>query len=939
MRSFIQCLGVTLACAKNFELSLTLEGDFWFEHLRGVAKVNSSVRPLGAFSSDSDSDLTYLPEATYFLFLAFSPWWYNGRRAAVEFDRLATALSAVDDAVAVPHLRLMTIDCSRKSVESICARFLGLPRSPVPAWTDGIDAARIDRATYTSLSDPWPAASMPLLILGSRQEFIAKGSFWNHGIVKARLPPENPSAEAILDWLVRARPEALPGSPVLDPMPPWPVNYTYGISVPSDAIPETSNPPELVHQAFPESDVRAGLALWLHDIFARQVWELPSEDPFQRRRKALLDFLQLLCAYFPDHLEGDRLGLQNCRTSICRLGGLLQDKDFWKEHTEVIEVAVEQSTSKGRPGADPPKPSPLLNTRWRVQRIRWHKLEQRWQLCDEPWPELARRGFSSRCRSQDPLASGLPCGVWGLMHSVMAEVGLLHHCNYSRKENPDLCTGPAINHTRDELHKMQNLQRQEGQARKKEFEEEMKEEANATEPVRLTRIGSSWCLKSQGENVQLTSSPTSNDTVELRLEGMLSLEKARLTLLSFKGNTTGLPQEVELQFSDDYLHHDGGALVDRILRGPEELEELVDNYWKLREVEGSPVPGDAGSWQAMLHDSEAEKPAVWLEGPKPCGGSTQKICMQNCSRFKWLMVPKVLTENLPKEDENFTFGRLHELETGLCVGRVTAKTLFLFPHDAGLGLVDCKEGQLFRNVVAENGSESFFSEEKWFDPLPVTRPLKFSDFPFVPVEFPRYLEPLPIAPIDAVQRLRRAVELFWRCAECRQRFLSKKVPQQLDGCGASIWVWQVHNSISAELRTGGMSSTAQDFPWPGPGRHVEWPPSSLCPKCWQEGKINEQHLCRFLFKDAYASRANRSRSRTDAPGQAWEELALRFGSSNKVSSQLAALGACGLAAGLLVLNVFGSPLQNGRMQPARDGGSFLSERWQLLPQTIEESAL
>ena len=42
-------------------------------------------------------------------------------------------------------------------------------------------------------------------------------------------------------------------------------------------------------------------------------------------------------------------------------------------------------------------------------------------------------GFSM-CKSDDPLASGLPCGVWGLMHSVLAEIAELHKCTMAHAE-------------------------------------------------------------------------------------------------------------------------------------------------------------------------------------------------------------------------------------------------------------------------------------------------------------------------------------------------------------------------------------------------------------------------------------------------------------------------------------------------------------------------
>ena len=77
---------------------------------------------------------------------------------------------------------------------------------------------------------------------------------------------------------------------------------------------------------FPESDVRAGLALWLHEIFERQVFELPADDHREHRRKALLDLLRLLCSYFPDHLPGPSTNPRDCRESLCHLGWLLEDE-------------------------------------------------------------------------------------------------------------------------------------------------------------------------------------------------------------------------------------------------------------------------------------------------------------------------------------------------------------------------------------------------------------------------------------------------------------------------------------------------------------------------------------------------------------------------------------------------------------------------------------
>lgn len=45
-------------------------------------------------------------------------------------------------------------------------------------------------------------------------------------------------------------------------------------------------------------------------------------------------------------------------------------------------------------GDEPQKPAELKPSTRRFQRLRWEKLEHHWQLCGEPWPELAARGWA-----------------------------------------------------------------------------------------------------------------------------------------------------------------------------------------------------------------------------------------------------------------------------------------------------------------------------------------------------------------------------------------------------------------------------------------------------------------------------------------------------------------------------------------------------------------
>ena len=53
-----------------------------------------------------------------------------------------------------------------------------------------------------------------------------------------------------------------------------------------------------------------------------------EEDHRERRRNALLTFLDLLCSYFPDHLPGPSKNPRDCRESLCHLGWLLQDQSL-----------------------------------------------------------------------------------------------------------------------------------------------------------------------------------------------------------------------------------------------------------------------------------------------------------------------------------------------------------------------------------------------------------------------------------------------------------------------------------------------------------------------------------------------------------------------------------------------------------------------------------
>ncbi|CAK8998095.1 unnamed protein product [Durusdinium trenchii] len=827
---------VVAAAQPIHQESLSLQNDFWFNHLRGIAPAHDHVSYVGALSQRAGS-FDALPIADFYLLMVYSPWWQHCRRAVVEFNRLAAVLRPAD-------LRPLLMDCTRPVNEKMCSRFLGDPRRPLPLWTAGVDAHPV----YVSLSDPWPAAAMPLLVVGSHEEFLSKDNFVRARLAVARLLPGEITAETMLRWVQRARPEAL--GPLTKSLPtarpPW---ATFGNTSRTQA--EKADLDDLDGwDRFQESDVRAGLALWLHEIFERQVFEIKEEDHRERRRNALLTFLDLLCSYFPDHLPGPSKNPRDCRESLCHLGWLLQDQKFWSSHIENIEVAVQEAPPEGRPGDEPQKPAELKPSTRRFQRLRWEKLEHHWQLCGEPWPELAARGFS-RCRSKDPLASGLPCGVWGLMHSVLTEIAELRQCTMAHAENPDDCIGPPKNTTAKELRTFMKEEAQNMKVLEAEQRREFLDEEHAKKPVRLLApgVGEGWCLKTQGLYAGYTSAPGNNVTAVMRLEVLKGDDKVAGKLISFEGKE--VDEMVELQLADDFIRKDGGAIIDRIIKGPKAIDDLEFQFFKLRTVEGSPVPSKAAPWQDMLKGSFLELPELVFEGPRPCLGRPPKICRQKCSRFKFEKV-KDLAEG------NVTLGKLVDVSDApdQCIGRLYRRKWFFWSEDLGKGLVPCSEASLYQNVVFGPDNETFCPQDRSHRCLDVDFRLHFEDFPFVAVKENRDMRTKNFSPAGALQIFQRAVQLFWRCHECRVRFEAYKLDEDevKAPCQASLWLWSVHNAINGRLSDG----HSQDSPWPGPGRSPShWPQRSLCPDCYsKEGKPRPDRLCHFLWNDFYRSWVN-----------------------------------------------------------------------------------
>eukprot|EP00913_Durusdinium_trenchii_P025075 g23538.t1 len=117
---------VVAAAQPIHQESLSLQNDFWFNHLRGIAPAHDHVSYVGALSQRAGS-FDALPIADFYLLMVYSPWWQHCRRAVVEFNRLAAVLRPAD-------LRPLLMDCTRPVNEKMCSRFLGSEPQPELHW-------------------------------------------------------------------------------------------------------------------------------------------------------------------------------------------------------------------------------------------------------------------------------------------------------------------------------------------------------------------------------------------------------------------------------------------------------------------------------------------------------------------------------------------------------------------------------------------------------------------------------------------------------------------------------------------------------------------------------------------------------------------------------------------------------------------------------------
>jgi len=200
--------------------------------------------------------------------------------------------------------------------------------------------------------------------------------------------------------------------------------------------------PELTFRtavAFPRTssssiDSELAASLWLHMIWETAEFPVSGVSGTKlsargaARRRALLDFLRVLCASFPpdsqestEETENVMLGanaiIQNeakmsaslngadvrarrlhlqptsrCRSSFCKLYSLLRHK--WKLFTSLV------------PGR-------------RTARVSAARLERHWHFCGHSWAVWSTKKWHE-CRGSFSGTRQLPCGIWTMLHAVLA---------------------------------------------------------------------------------------------------------------------------------------------------------------------------------------------------------------------------------------------------------------------------------------------------------------------------------------------------------------------------------------------------------------------------------------------------------------------------------------------------------------------------------------
>lgn len=655
-----------------------------------------------------------------------------------------------------------------------------------------------------------------------------------------------------------------------------------------------------------ERDAQAAFALWLHDIFERTPFELPEDDPRQMRRTVLLDLLQMLCTYWPDHLEGGQRPREStttpgseCRESLCRLGSMLRSEQSWLHYTEVVHVHYYHHEDEALGALPPPPPAREQH----VRRILWEKLERDWWLCARSWIAIARRGFAA-CDAADPLERGLPCGVWVLLHGLVVEDAVEKECPYKRVENPDECEGPPTNSTRDQAMRLRRTHAKEDADAAARLRALWRHNATLPAFFSLRREGGPEdvgdCLRSRGKDKTVAVNVASNATMTVVVDSFAS---ATALLKGRAHPAAGLGDLIPVEFQLWQNNVTGTVGLRRILRGPLQLQRALAEHWTLVELGGSRVassPGGGGGvleWKTMLGGVIEGRTELILEGPVECRNASNlhAVCAR-CADFEF-----VRDAEQPAHPWD-PVGRLREPTTGQCLSHIWRKAWFgLQAWDIGLGLQQCDSAEKFQlgtHRLARN--DTFCSLGNATECFGIQRGLLLPNYSWVPVHVLPEMTSLPLTHSEVIARIERAVQHFWNGAAARSNFiLAARRGRRADlsaatAAGAShgdgpggdeggavLWLWRVHNDITFRLRMEA-AQLASRFPPDLEMADVAWPPASLCRSCRScrscrgraasaegasqasqaspgAGRFNESAVYRFIVEEFYASKLLRAK--------------------------------------------------------------------------------
>eukprot|EP00930_Biecheleria_cincta_P055791 TRINITY_DN42060_c0_g1_i1.p1 TRINITY_DN42060_c0_g1~~TRINITY_DN42060_c0_g1_i1.p1 ORF type:complete len:768 (-),score=133.28 TRINITY_DN42060_c0_g1_i1:25-1992(-) len=187
------------------------------------------------------------------------------------------------------------------------------------------------------------------------------------------------------------------------------------------------------------ADTELAAAVWLHLIFKEAEFpargrQLTSQG--RQKRQTLLTFVELLCLWFPH----DRVGAGSMAMRIAASGifsNAAQEATSKNEHIHFQTLGRRLWFWGASGGSDTEGAEcrsslcslkKLLEEHWDefIQpasssnvRINLHKLEEHWQLCNRPWHSWSVEKWQ-QCRGSFPRTRQLPCGIWVLLHRVVA---------------------------------------------------------------------------------------------------------------------------------------------------------------------------------------------------------------------------------------------------------------------------------------------------------------------------------------------------------------------------------------------------------------------------------------------------------------------------------------------------------------------------------------